>query len=60
METTKINRNGNSKAVNLPAPFCRKLGIQIGDFVNCWLTVKDEIVIIRADEKRKPSWLKEK
>lgn len=51
MEVVKVNKNGNSRAVNLPVKFADKLGIKIGDFVDCTLTVKDEIVIIKHKEK---------
>lgn len=51
MEVVKVNKNGNSKAVNLPVKYCDKLGIKIGSFLDCRLTVKDEIVIILHKEK---------
>lgn len=51
MEVLKVNRNGNSRAVNLPSKFCDKLSIKLGDFVDCTLTVKDEIIIIKHPEK---------
>lgn len=60
METTKVNRNGNSKAINIPAIYCRRLGIRVGDFMDCYLTVKDQIVIIPHNQEEKPRWLKEK
>lgn len=60
MEPIKVIKIGNSKGVVIPHLFCKRLGINIGDFMDCWLTVKDEIVIIRHGEKGKPTWVKEK
>lgn len=51
MEHPKVIKIGNSKGITIPHKFCEKLGIKIGDFTDCTLTVKDEIVIIKHKEK---------
>lgn len=53
MEHPKVIKIGNSKGITIPHKFCKKLGIKIGDFIDCTLTVKDEIVIIKHKEKER-------
>jgi len=53
MEHPKVIKIGNSKGITIPHRFCRKLGLRIGDFLDATLTVKDEIVIIKHEEKGK-------
>lgn len=53
MEHPKVIRIGNSMGITIPHMFCKKLGIRIGDFTSCWLTVKDEIVIVKHKEKER-------
>jgi antitoxin component of MazEF toxin-antitoxin module len=60
METRKIIKVGNSKAVNIPANFCKKLNLTIGDYIDCWLTIDNEIAIIKHDQKGKSKWIDEK
>lgn len=53
MEIRKVQKHGNSLAVNLPTAFAKNLQLLDGDYVELTLPVDKQILITKADLKHK-------
>lgn len=52
MEIPKIIKVGNSKCIAIPHRFCKKLGLQLGQHVECTINIKGQIILNPVHESK--------
>lgn len=55
METPKVIKVGNSKCFAIPHLFCKKMGVQIGQRLECSLNINGEMIVKVPHKTKEPS-----
>lgn len=55
MEFVKVQKHGGSKSVSLPHRYCKKLGIELGHFLACSISIDGAITLKPTKDQKDPT-----